>query len=268
MAGSAWAATSTWRSDLRLFARIAQKAQEEVEARSLRADLKFEFAVRGDFECYDSVEELFDCAPSNTVRSFNSARITVGSDPLRVEVTMGRKNPEGDSAFSCDPGVAVNVTSAGVVNDAVLREIRDAMVKLIVRGGFSWGKDPTLGPDDENPSLEKALDKKWRNRHLWAQLIFAGVTVCLGLATLALVLLLEPGNDFDAKAAAERLGVFFGFVLAFVQLSSFFLATLLYPAIELADRTPGRRILQIVGRSGLLSAAAGVGAAYLKSQVG
>jgi hypothetical protein len=267
MEGLAWAATSTWRSDLRLFARLAEKAREEIEARGITADSKIEFAVRRDFECYDSVERLLERGPSNTIRSFNSARIKVGSDSLRVEVEMGRKDPDEGAAFSCDLGVALKVTS-GVVNDSVLREIRDSMAKLIARGGFSWGKDPTLGPDNQHPDLGDELKSRWKKRHFWAQLIFAAVTTCLGLATLAAIFILEPGGDFDTDGPPEHLVLYFGSVLGAVQAFSFFFATSLYPAIELADRTPGRRILQIAGRSGLLSAAVGVGAAYLKTKVG
>lgn len=268
MGSAAWAVTSTWRSDLKLFAHLVEKAREEVEKRNFTADCKVEFAVRKDFESYDSVEKLLECAPSNTIRSFNSARMTVGSDSLRVVVEMGRKSPDEGCAFSCDPGVAVKVTSSGVAADPVLREVRDSMAKLVARGGFSWGKDPTAGPDDKHPDLQEALKDRWTQRHFWAQLIFAVVTTCLGLATLAVVFILEPGGDFGTDGPPERLGLYFGVVMGVVQASSFFFSTSLYPAIELADRTPGRRILQIIGRSGLLSAAVGVGAAYLKTHLG
>lgn len=251
MGNSAWAVTSTWRSDLKLFARIAEKAREEVEGRHFASDCRIEFAVRDDFECYESVASLLECAPSNTVRSFNSARIRVGTLSLQVEVSMGRKKRHKDSSFSCDRGVAVQVTSAGVVTDAVLREIRDSMVKLIARGGFSWGSAPTKGPDDEHPSLEDALAERWHARGLWAQGVFALVTVVLGLVTLAVFLLIGGDREFDSDGTPLGLGLFFGVVMGVVQLASLPLSTLLFPAVELADLAPGRRIFQVIGRSGL-----------------
>ena len=58
-----------------------------------------------------------------------------------------------------------------------------------------------------------------------------------------------------------------GAVGGVAQLVSWPISTLLFPAIEIADVTPGRRILQVVGRSGILTAVVGVAGAYFRGKV-
>ncbi|HEX6665773.1 MAG TPA: hypothetical protein VF081_04190 [Solirubrobacterales bacterium] len=265
----AWAATSTWRGDLKLFARIAEKAVEEVTQEGQPANCKIEFAIRDDSETYDSVSKLLEWVPASTVRSFSSARIIVGGAGLEVAICFGRKKPHDRAAFACDLGVAIRVSSDGAVDEETIARIRTGMAKLIARGGFPWGAHPSEGPTDENPDLDAALSKRWRERQGWSQAIFLAVALAvIGLAYAVYTLveldakdkpdgLLEPGNPIATVI-----------VVSVVQVASFFLSNLIFPAIQIADVTPGRRILQVVGRSGVLTAAVGIAGAYFKSKFG
>lgn len=210
---------------------------------------------------------MIECAPPSTLRSFNSARIKVGSDVLRVEVRFGRKKPDKNAGFSCPFGVAVDVSSDGSVSEWILRRIRDEIAKQIGRGGFSRGRPPTKGPDGDHADLGEALAERWRERHALAQGVFAAVTALVAaLVGLAFVLIEAAGSGSEMPAVTT--GIFLGSIVLIVQVASFPISTFLFPAIEIADVTPGRRIAQIVGRSGVVTAVAGVAGAYLKNLVG
>ena len=131
-ASEAWAATGSWRGDLKLFARIAEKAAGEISDCHQPAGMQIEFAVRDDLESYDSVEELLERVPPSTTRGFRSTRIRVGGPGLLAEVFFGRKEPES-AMISCDYGVAVNPISVRQLARDHGCVARSVITKLSVR---------------------------------------------------------------------------------------------------------------------------------------
>ncbi|HEX2264836.1 MAG TPA: hypothetical protein VHH14_00985, partial [Solirubrobacterales bacterium] len=74
-----WAATSSWRGDLKFFGRIVQRARDEVRSLGHSDDCRIEFAVGPhDVDRYESVEGMLVLAPADTLRKFRSARVQVG----------------------------------------------------------------------------------------------------------------------------------------------------------------------------------------------
>lgn len=267
-ASEAWAATGSWRGDLKLFARIAEKAADEIAERRQPNGRRIEFAVRDDLEVYDSVEELLERVPASTTRGFRSARIQVGGAGLLVEVLFGRKEPES-AVLSCDYGVAIKVSSNGAVDAETVRDVRGAVAKVVARGGFARVKPPTEGPTAERTNLAEALLGRWREREAVSQVIFGAITLVV-LAITAAVFFLTTSDQTVEGVDWEGLPTFLGLigaVLGIVQLITLKASTWIFPAIEIADVTPGRRMLKLIGGSGLISAAVSIAAAFGKTLI-
>ncbi|HVD85937.1 MAG TPA: hypothetical protein VNB59_00865 [Solirubrobacterales bacterium] len=253
-----WAATSSWRGDLKLFGRIAEKAIDLVEGADCPAPCRIEFSIRDDVERYDSVPKMSRKVPGSTIRSFAAARIRVGSAALWIDVCFGRKrHPPVDLA--CPRGVSVEVSSDGTIDEDSLESIREALLTVVARGGFPWGRPPAHGPDAEDPSLPETLRELHAYRRAVTQLAFAGVGLLLLGIGLLVYRLVEAGAGGGASLPPIPDPLVFSIaVLVFAQLILLPLSPLIFPAIEIADLTPGRRILQVAGRSGILTAAVGV----------
>jgi len=265
-ASEAWSATGSWRGDYKLFARIVDRATSEVAAKKQSAAARIEFAVRDDLETYESSEDLLERVPFTTWKYFRSARIAVGGDELRVEVEFGRKKAREQSAFNCPRGVSVRVSSDGTVDGDAVREVRSAVSKVVERGGFSWVKPPTEGPTRSLPILDHVLASRWRERILATHLLASAAAIAIVLAVFIASLLI-PDDDSLADELASSF--WFALVVSFlVQGLSHPVSMRVFPPIEVADTTPGRRMIKVIGGSGVISAAVGLGAAYLKSQIG
>jgi hypothetical protein len=171
----AWAVTSSWRGDLKLFARIVERAIQLIGETAQPTPCRIEFAVRDDLERYHSVEELLDRAPAGTLRSFNAARICVGETELFAEVCFGRKTTHSDSALEAPPGVSVVVDSDGTVRKEVVERIRNELSVVVARGGFPRSRAPITGPDPDRADRETALTERWRLRQTYAQATFGGI---------------------------------------------------------------------------------------------
>jgi len=240
---------------------MVQRAQEEVEALGHPAPSRIEFAVREGVERYESVEEMIEFVPANTLRLFSSARVQVGGDALFVEMRFGRGRyqPFRNPAFSCRPGVTVEVKSDDAVEKAELERVRDSLADVVGRGGFFWARRPTVGPADEGESLETTVKSRWSTRQIVAQEVFLAVAMIL-LVLPTLIDLLFPGKDVQDAVFPDVIpGWAYGAgVAAIAQLISYPLSPLIFPAIEIADTSPGRRIFQVIGRSGVVTTAVGL----------
>jgi len=262
---TAWAVTSSWRGDIKLFARIADKATQMVGETGQPTPCRIEFAVRNDLERYHSVDELLERSPASTLRSFNSARIQVGDAALRVEVTFGRKASHSNPAFEASPGVSVEVSSDGTVDQEVIERVRTEVSVVVARGGFPRSRPPATGPTSGGPDRKVALADRWRLRQTSAQIVFAGITALVLTVAFAIYSLFTKNNE---SHTAVNVAAYVAAVIGVAQVASFPISTFLFPAIEIADVTPGRRIVQVIGRSGVVTAVVGVAGAYFRSKVG
>jgi hypothetical protein len=268
-----WAATSSWRGDPKLFGRIVQRARDEVRKRGHPDPCRIEFAVGAkDVDRYESVEDMLALVPAGTLRAFGAARVQIGTGALRLEMRFGRdrKLPLGLSrllkpraAFSCPPGITFEVGSDGPVGKGELEAVRTAVAAVIARGGFFWARFPT--PVDDGGKLDEVRARRWRMRELSAQLVFLAIAVGLLLTMAAADRLLGPDGDEGPFSAALSEPLFLVGVLGASQLISYPLATVIFPGIDIADITPGRRMLQVVGRSGVVTTAVGLAAKALFS---
>jgi hypothetical protein len=255
----AWAATGAWHGDLKLFARIAEKAIEEVRACGQRPHCRIEFEVRDDLERFGSVREMIDLVPASTLRSFHTACIRVAGAAMKVEVRMGRTRSPLKEMFHGIRGVAVEVRSEGGIEEEALTRTRDGVARVVARGGFRWARKPARGLDPDRRHLESALNVRTHARRINAQAFFISVAaLLLPLADAVEDLVQAPGEDAEILAGLLEQPLFIPVFFTATQAASYLLTPFIFPAIEIAGTTPGRRFLQVIGRSGLVTAAVGV----------
>jgi hypothetical protein len=136
--------------------------------------------------------------------------------------------------------------------------VRDDLSAILERGAFFFARSPIPGPLPGG-GLEQALSYRWRMREISAQVAFLVIAFGLLLAMAAAGYLTEAEGDdtgFFSQTVFEP--GFIGLVIAFAQGISAPLSTLIFPAIDIADLTPGRRIAQLIGRSGAVTTAVGL----------
>lgn len=271
----AWAATSSWRGDLKFFGRVIQRARDEARRLKCPDTCCIEFAVGDeDLERYESVEDMLALAPASTLRSFSSARVQIGSKSLCIKMRFGRgqKLPLGldafirpKAAFSCPSGITIEVTSDGAVGQGDLESVRNAVAAVVARGGFFWARPPTSGPLSGGPGLDEVRAKRWGMRKASAQVVFLFIAVGLLLVLAVVGHFAGSKNETDSFSRTLSEPAFLIGVVTVAQLVSFPLSTLIFPAIDIADTTPGRRMIQVIGRSGILTTAVGLAAKGLLS---
>jgi hypothetical protein len=260
-AARTWAATSSWRGDLKFFGRIVQRARDEVRDLGHPDPCRIEFAVGpDDVESYESVEEMLALVPPSTLQKFSSARVRVGSEPLCVQMCFGRGKFQfrKKAAFTCASGITIEASSDGAVSEVNLERVRNSVAAVLERGAFFWARKPTRGPRPGGPTLEEARAKRWNKRESSALAAFFVIAIALWSAWTAV-------GRF-ARAEGEDLGVFseepdptfIGAVAGIGSVLSVPFSTLIFPAIDIADVTPGRRLLQTVSRSGVVTTVVGL----------
>ena len=256
-----WAATSAWRGDVKLFAQIAERAIAELEALGeADVDCLIEFAVRDDVERYKAAQDLFDVIPASTLKLFSSARIHVTGTSIRVEVCFGRKRAAKNADFVDPLGITVQVSSRRPDRTDELDSVRSAVVCSLKRGAFFWAADPVEGPSENRADLMAALNRRRKKRQALVQLLLIGMALLVVvLAFVALTVFDTASGSTDSLPVEEMLALAVVVAIAvLVQGIATPLANFIFPAIEIADVTPGRRIFRVVGRSGIITT--GVGA--------
>ena len=224
----AWMVWTAWRGDPKHFAQIARRAMEVLRERSPRCVI--ELHVLDDTEHFESPDEFVDVASRQAVRGFDRAEIKVVDDVHTVTVTFSREKPRGVT-------LEVRAPAAGRPS---AEQIRDAVAPTITRGGFRRARGPREARSRaELLSVQRTLN---RRRARWLALVHSmtfGV-----LCVLTLLLLGEP--------LERSLGIGLGVLtLVFLALVVVGLAwprrtDVVFPAIDLADVTPGRRNAQLL----------------------
>lgn len=258
----AWAVTSAWRGDARLFAGIARAALQVVPGK----ETCFEFVTRRHVEAYGSIQDFIDRVPASTLRSFTSARIRAGDKSLFVECSFGRRRPTEEVPFRSPLGVTVKVTSDDPSRHEIVQNTRTTLARVIERGSITRAKPPIEGPTEEQPDPVKALERASGIRTGVVQILFLLVslaTLVTAYGVFQLVVNRDEVGGFSISFGnfAELLPI----AVVIAQAASYPLSTLLFPAIEIADVSPGRRFLSVVGRSGVVSILTAIVGAYAKT---
>jgi hypothetical protein len=260
----AWSAWASWRGDLRLLAHIARVAREAVEDTGSKASLHIKVVARDDWEQFSSAAEFLQGVTPQAVRRFSRLSIRVHGENCGAEVLMARKRIY-EFPFNGSQGLVIHACALGEGSASPAERAKAICnrVRVAVRRGCSpWS--PGLKVSETRPRTQIAshLARVGGARNA----ITKGFTTMLAALPFAIFAALEglgvldqdPGGRLTYLVIAQCAIVYFGQPLA----------PLVVPAIEIAEFTPARRALRLIGRSGLLSAASGLLLALIRVKSG
>ncbi len=256
----AWSAWAVWRGDLRLLAHVARVAREVVATDGAEGSLRIKVTARGDWEEFSTPEEFVQYVTPQAVRRFELLTISARAGHRQTEVSIARKRIY-EAPFSGTRGVVIQARAGGAgakLEDATA--MCDRLRIAVRRGSLPWTRGLRAAETGPRRGIE---DKLQREGSFRANMTKAFVTMSASLPFWLSALLLPDGQESEG----ERLPY-----LTAVQLMIIFwgplLADRIFPAVEIADSSPARRILLLVGRSGILSAGAGILVAFVQVRAG
>lgn len=262
----AWSAWSIWRGDVRLLAHVARSAVAEVEERSgSKPQLSIRVVVRDDTEEFSSADDLVEHISPQAVRRFNRLTIRAETSDCGVDVQIARRKVR-EAPFGNRRGVVIRAWSCKGDQKArgdAAAAMCDRLRVAVRRGSMPWTRG--LKETETEPLKEIAQRLKW----LEYRRTYATFAIVLAIASIPFYVLLAvvAFTEVDERSVSEVL-TYVIFAQVPIGVVAFFVARLVMPPIDLAELTPGRRYLQLIGKSGLLTVVAGLAVALAKDQFG
>jgi hypothetical protein len=255
----AWSVGATWRGDLRLLARVARVVSEVAAGGEGEAELEIAVFARDDCERFRSPEELVERVTPQALRAFTLLTMSARGKGTVAEVLIARRKIY-EPPFGGAWGVIVRALARDGPQEA--KTMCDRLRIVARRGCSIWTRG--LRKVETAPRItlqQKLLEMDGRR----ATLTKATVTMLAGTPFLLADLFLAHGPGRAAEKAnlpyltgAQLLILFVGPLLGGIVL----------PPIEVAELSPARRLLRLVGRSGVLSAGVGLLAALARVRLG
>jgi hypothetical protein len=256
-----WAVWSACRGTPALFGQIARAAVWQIGHYAGKSDCFIDLAVGGDVERFRGPKEFMDETTQQAQRQFSQLRISVRGPDLGADITVAREPTERFS-WRQVPSVVLEVGAAKADCEPQLSDIRHAIAGAINRGTFFFFRDePRCGKDPEE--LKRELQARVaKRREGVGRLYFGSALAVIFVVVVAKILDLSlfTGRWFAAISAVAALNALaMGRVIKtrakdFAAKWRRWIDAIFFPAVEVAERTPGRRALRLTAR--LLSLAA------------
>lgn len=254
----AWSVGTTWRGDLRLLARVARVVSEVAAKGESEAELEIAVFARDDCERFRSPEELVERVTPQALRAFTLLTMSARKKGTVAEVLIARRK-----IYEPPFGGAWGVIVRALADDPKEAKAMCDRLRIVARRGCSIWTRGLRKIETASPTvLQRKLFEMDGRR---ATLTKATVTLLAAAPFLLADLLLSHGPGKEAEKAtlpyltgAQLLILFVGPLLGGVVL----------PPIEVAELSPARRLLRLIGRSGVLSAGAGLLVALAKVRLG
>ncbi|HEX8053202.1 MAG TPA: hypothetical protein VF517_09430 [Thermoleophilaceae bacterium] len=268
----AWAVASAWRGDLMLLARTLRAAVLAIT----RADgavpgCFVEIAVRDDVELFRSPADLKEWATPRAALRFDAIRVAVRGTATDLDLRIARGRSTAITLPDI-PGVMLEVGSTAsdgraikVLNDVRPSVGRAGFRRTLARGRIPLNPEPITGTDPavRDRTLHERVERRI-GRFAWPYLALTyGITAVFVAASDALA----GTHFFDTPwslliVVFAPLPVLYG-LLAVAQRDDLPIGprtyALLFPAVELAEVTVGRRIARFAGRLALAAPVASIG---------
>jgi hypothetical protein len=190
-----------------------------------------ELYVKGDVERFESPDDFLERASLNALQRFDALRICVGGSSVEVVVTAARTEFESRDMRR---GVTLEVRGSS----SAIAEVMGAVTASITRGGFWFSREPRTG--DTRAGLVAAQEDlhSCRRRN-----VFIALALPLGASALiTLFALSDWWIEGPARIALPLVAVFLGLAVLLQWRPRW--VDILFPAIDIADVTPGRRTLR------------------------
>lgn len=248
-----WAVWSACRGTPALFAQIARAAIWQIAHYTGAADCWIELSVSGDVERFRSPREFTDQATTQGQRQFSRLKISVRGPELGADITVSR-HPTARFSWQEVPSVVLEVGAADAGREPQVLAIRQAIASAITRGTFFFFHDePQLGHDRDQlkPQLQARVAK--RRQGVGRLYLFSALFAIVVIVIVAEVFDLTPltGQEFATISAALASGVPVAGRLIRARGAEFaakwrrWVDAVFFPAVEVAERTPGQRALRL-----------------------
>ncbi len=240
----AWAAFSAWRGDPPLLAQalvVAIRAIGERYGRVPSCDVVVRVpGTRGgpggerliDEEQFDSPEALAKGPTPQALRRWTEATAVVKGEQHTATIVLCRRPPwklRGEGAAK--EGVTVTVEGPHA------RQVLAPIAASVSRGGFRKSREPESGEDGSGPDAARDRLAARRAKAIWGYALFVGL--CIGVLAAALGWVVAKAIDEDAGAAAIVVAAAVALVAVLAARHT------LFPAVEIATVTPGRRFARL-----------------------
>jgi hypothetical protein len=277
---TAWSVWTAWRGEPRLWAQVLRHAIDAVRVGDETVDCRIAVLLEDDIEHFAGPQDWLDGVTSSARGRFDEMVCTIegSAATLRIHAAaLPRADPPPPGWEAEDiaksPVIVVRATSRSGGDPAALLE---RVAGPLHRGGFSFTHDPVVV--DRADALPLVVEGRVANRFRWLEIPYAAVVLLVGLASF----FGEPPTPSvrSAPFIHGALLVVSGLVATFLVIAAVALVfglerwtpfarirrqvhRLVFPAIEIADRRPGRRVLGT-----LSSLAAAVAVPVFKQVVG
>jgi hypothetical protein len=254
---------SACRGSPALFAQIAQAAVWQITRYAGATDCWIELSVSGDVERFRSPREFRDEATAQGQRQFSRLKISVRGPELGADITASR-DPTERFSWREVPSVVLEVAAANAAREPQVRAIRQAIASAITRGTFFFFHDePILGAerDELKGQLRARVAKR---RHGVGRLYLALALLAIGISVIGAAVFnlspLTPGGIAPISTAIAGGVSGAGRIIRargeeFAAKWRRWVDALFFPAVEVAEITPGWRALRIGIRLLTLTAA-------------
>jgi hypothetical protein len=248
-----------------LLAHVARVACEVVEDFGEVPTLQIRVDARDDREEFSSVERFLAEVTPQALSRFTRLSVVAAGGSAAAEVLMARKAVY-EPPFGGSWGVVVQTKVAGGPpgeRSKRAQEMCDRLRVAVRRGSSRWTRGLRVSETGPRDAIAQRL-LTLGGRH--KALTHAGVTM-LAATPFALAAALQSAGvlpDAESKGSLTYLVVAQCLILTFGGP----LTGMVMPAIEVAELTPARRALRLIGRSVLLSVASGLIVAFIQAKAG
>jgi hypothetical protein len=268
---TAWAAFSAWRGDQRLFSQAVHAAQRSVErAEGAAPECEITVTVPGSKPARDGGGEhrrLFDEERFTDPGGFatdlsrqalirwTEIRGAVTGGRYRVDIRLRRGGEDSDHL----PGVTLAVADERPDSGSQARDIRERVAASLSRGGFrrahepEWGEEAAGGREPggaRTAAAPRALEAALARRYEHRERLVLGIAVAVGFAAALVVTAIgwALSRLISADASSGPVIVAAAVTGILLLLGVVAMRRSLFPAIDMANVTPGRRMAQLVTR--------------------
>ncbi len=217
-----------------------------------------------DIEKFDTVKSFVEEVTPQAMRGFSRLWIRAEGEQLGAEVHMARKKVKAPP-FCGNRGVVIKTWARGgdVAASKRAREVCDRMRVTVKRGSMPWTRGLKRTELSSPSGVREELALLDRRRSLVTMML---VTILASMPYYMFVLASLLGV-LNTKQLDDKLIYLLG-AQTLILILGVLLARIVMPPIELAEITPGRRMLRLVGRSGLVTVLTGLLLAFLKTKAG
>lgn len=263
--GYAWAVWSACRLSPAMLAQVARAAAWQISEYDDGTQCFIDVTVAGDVERFRSGKEFREEATPQAQRRFSQIKISVRGSDYGLDITVARE-PTEQLPWDEVPSVVLAVGAAKDDCKPQVKAIRQGVAAAIDRGTFSFFHDEPKCGEDAGKVHSELKQRVAKRRKSVGVLYFASALLPIVLVAVVAKILYAPLYA-PLMSASVAVIASMAYNLASVFGNDESTATwrrradaVFFPAVEVAELTPGRRALRLLLRLLTLAVAPLLGA--------